>query len=281
MFKHLQKKWGISGWSFLLVFGTFALGGSLCGYLGKRILGLFDIANMPLKLTLYIILVTLLWPLCVLGISIFTGQFRFFSNYLKRLFVRIFGQKKIKVAIFASGAGTNAQNIIQYFKNNSKVNIAVIVCNKPNAGVLNIAVNNNIKTLLIEKQAFENSNEYVNFLQKQGITHIVLAGFLWKMPFQFIEAFPSKIINIHPALLPKFGGKGMYGMHVHNAVINKKELESGITIHYVNEAYDEGAIIFQAKCAVSNTETADSLAEKVHQLEYEHFPKVIEQWLKK
>lgn len=282
MLKHLQKKWGISGWSFLLVFSTFALGGSLCGYLAKKILGVIDIGNVPLKLTVYFILVTLLWPICVLAISLFTGQFRFFSNYLKRLFGKLFGQKTkvYQLAIFASGTGTNAQNIIQYFKNHSKVSVSLIVSNKRNAGVLNIAKEHNINSLIIEKGAFENSSEYVTSLQELGITHIVLAGFLWKMPKKFIEAYPNKIINIHPALLPKYGGKGMYGMYVHKAVIEHREQQSGITIHYVNEAYDEGAIIFQATCSVENGDTAESLSSKVHQLEYKHFPAIIEKWLK-
>jgi formyltetrahydrofolate-dependent phosphoribosylglycinamide formyltransferase len=183
------------------------------------------------------------------------------------------------IAIFASGAGSNAQNIINYFRPNEplggSVSIKLIVCNKPGAGVLAIADREQIPTLLIEKEKFFRGNAYVDELKEKKIGFIVLAGFLWKIPSALIKAFPHKIINIHPALLPKYGGKGMYGHHVHQAIIDNKEKESGISIHYVDELYDHGDLIFQAKCAIHETDTADSLAKCIHQLEHEHYPRVI------
>jgi len=177
--------------------------------------------------------------------------------------------------IFASGAGTNAAAIINWFKANGRARVSLIVCNKPQAGVLKIAERENIHTLLIDKQSIQ-SDEFVDNLKLHNPTLIVLAGFLWKIPATMTTAFPDKIINIHPALLPKYGGKGMYGHHVHEAVIAAGEQESGITIHYVNEAYDEGNTIVQAHCPVVAGDTPDSLAARIHQLEHYYFPRVIE-----
>lgn len=177
--------------------------------------------------------------------------------------------------IFASGAGTNAAAIINWFKANGKARVSLIVCNKPQAGVLKIAERENIPTLLIDKQSIQ-SDAFVTTLKSHNPTLIVLAGFLWKIPATMTTAFPDKIINIHPALLPKYGGKGMYGHHVHEAVIAADEQESGITIHYVNEAYDEGNTIVQAHCPVVAGDTTNSLAARIHQLEHYYFPRVIE-----
>ena len=185
----------------------------------------------------------------------------------------------IKLAIFASGAGSNAAKIIEHFKNSSTVVIDLIVCNKKEAGVWGIAAANQIDTLYINRESFIESDACVKQLQARSIDFIVLAGFLWKVPESLIHAYPGKIINIHPALLPKYGGKGMYGMHVHEAVITAGEKESGITIHYVDAHYDEGDIIFQAKCTIEPTDTPASLAAKIHVLEHAHFPVVIESLL--
>lgn len=194
------------------------------------------------------------------------------------------GRKKktsVNIAIFASGAGSNAKKIIKHFKNNNDINIALIVSNKAQAGVLNIARDHNIETLLINKEQPLNSAGFVSALQNRKIDFIVLAGFLLKVPPVLIQAFPKKIINIHPALLPAYGGKGMYGMHVHEAVISNKEKQSGISIHYVDEIYDHGEIIFQASCSIDPGDTAEILAQKIHQLEHGHYPAVIESLLKK
>ena len=181
------------------------------------------------------------------------------------------------IAIFASGAGSNAAKIIDYFRQHPTTGIALIVCNNPNAGVLSIAEKENIPTLLIEKERFFKGDGYVGLLKSKSIDFIVLAGFLWKVPFSILAAFPNSIINIHPALLPKYGGKGMYGLKVHEAVLQSGDGESGITIHFVDEHYDNGDVIFQDKCSVLPTDTPQTLAEKIHQLEHQHFPRVIEQ----
>lgn len=182
-----------------------------------------------------------------------------------------------RIAIFASGSGSNAENIANYFSKSPQFDIKLLLTNNPNAFVLERAKKLSIKSLVFNKEQFLKTDEILQFLQKNDINLVILAGFLLKIPENLIKAFPNKIINIHPALLPKFGGKGMYGDNVHKAVVDANETESGITIHYVNENYDEGKIIFQAKCEVLPTDTYKDVAAKIHGLEYEHFPKVIEQ----
>lgn len=182
-----------------------------------------------------------------------------------------------RLAIFASGTGSNAQKIIDFFRNDPTVTIALIVSNKPAAGVLQIAEREKIASLIIEKGNFFNGDGYTEELKKNNIDWIILAGFLWKVPVSLIQAFPGKIVNIHPALLPKYGGKGMYGHFVHEAVIAAGEAQSGITIHYVDELFDHGAHIFQAFCSIDVTDTPETLAKKVQLLEHEHFSEVIKQ----
>ena len=184
------------------------------------------------------------------------------------------------LVIFASGAGSNAQQIINYFKNSALAKIELIVSNKPGAGVIGIAEKENIPVLLIEKERFFRGDGYLTELQKRTTDLIILAGFLWKIPQVLIDAFPRRIINIHPALLPKYGGKGMYGQYVHEAILNAGEVESGITIHYVDEHYDNGDIIFQTACPVLDGDTPEDLAHRIHQLEHLHYPMVIEEILK-
>lgn len=184
------------------------------------------------------------------------------------------------IVVFASGAGSNAQQIINYFKNSKEVKVALIVCNKPTAGVVDIANMEGIPVLLIEKEKFFRGDGYVPDLQNIQTDLIVLAGFLWKMPAAVIDAFPKRIINIHPALLPKYGGKGMYGQYVHESVLNAGEVESGITVHYVDEHYDNGDIIFQTACPVLDNDTPEKLAQRIHQLEHLYYPKVVEEVLK-
>lgn len=184
------------------------------------------------------------------------------------------------IAIFASGSGTNAENIIKYFNGDKLVNIALIVSNKKDAFVHERAKNYGVESVTFSKNDFESTGKVVDCLKKKNVDFIVLAGFLLKIPQNLIDAYPDKIINIHPALLPKYGGKGMYGDNVHKAVVENKETESGITIHYVNENYDEGAIIFQVKCEVQPSDTYEDVAKKVHTLEYMHFPVIIDKLLK-
>ncbi|HEY1114474.1 MAG TPA: phosphoribosylglycinamide formyltransferase [Chitinophagaceae bacterium] len=185
----------------------------------------------------------------------------------------------INIAIFASGAGSNAQQIITHFKGSDKVKVALVVCNKPGAGVLGIAEREGVPTLLIERERFLRGDGYLPELQAAGIGFIVLAGFLWKIPQSLIDAYPRRIVNIHPALLPRYGGKGMYGHYVHEAVLSNGDVQSGITVHYVDEHYDNGDIIFQTACPVLEGDTPEVLAARIHQLEHLHYPQVIEELL--
>ncbi len=182
----------------------------------------------------------------------------------------------IRIALFASGSGTNVENIITFFKGHQSIEIVQVFSNNPNAFVLERAKRMDVPAYVFTRPQFYESTEVLVQLKIASVDWIVLAGFLWLIPPYLIQAFTNKIINIHPALLPKYGGKGMYGTKVHEAVVANKETESGISIHFVNQAYDEGSIIFQSKIDVLETDTPENVANKVHKLEYEYFPKVIE-----
>ncbi|WP_317898383.1 phosphoribosylglycinamide formyltransferase [Aurantibacillus circumpalustris] len=186
----------------------------------------------------------------------------------------------INAAIFASGEGTNAENLFIHFANDPRIKIKLVVTNKDDAGIVVRAEKHKKNVQIVSKAALENySDKLIEFLQVEKIDLIILAGFLLKIPEAFIKAFPNKIINLHPALLPKYGGAGMYGMRVHTAVIDNKEKESGITVHFVNEEYDKGEIILQVKTLVTENETPESLAKKIQQLEFEYLPKAVEKFL--
>jgi formyltetrahydrofolate-dependent phosphoribosylglycinamide formyltransferase len=297
MFEKLKQRWNVNTTDLLLIICTFALGGSLCGFLGRQLLSLTNLEKGIIWVIIYIVVITLLWPFCVLLISVFLGQFSFFKKYLSKIWKRISGKPThpLCVAIFASGTGTNAEKIIRRFNTSNKTvlkgnsggadpnklnaKICLVVCNKPGAGVLQVAAKANVNTLIIEKEQFFRGTHYLPELKEQGIDFIILAGFLWKIPAALIKAYPNRIVNIHPALLPKHGGKGMYGKKVHEAVLAAGDKESGITIHYVDELYDHGSVIFQATCPVTYGETAETLAEKIHLLEHEHYPAVLERLL--
>ncbi len=282
MLKHLKHRWKVNNVKLILIICTFAIGGILCGFIGRKIVGLIDISGLIWLIT-YLLVITLIWPICVLLVSIPFGQLTFFKNYLIKLKHNMFGTKDglpQLIAIFASGAGSNAKKIIEHFENNEFIKVALIVCNKPDAGVIKIADHYGIDTLIINRDAFFKETVYVKELKRRGINFIVLAGFLWKIPTSLIQAYPNEVVNIHPALLPKYGGKGMYGNFVHEAVILAGEKESGITIHYVDEYYDHGNIIFQATCPIMEIDNAGSLAAKIHLLEHQHYPAVIEEVLK-
>ncbi|WP_299673023.1 phosphoribosylglycinamide formyltransferase [uncultured Tenacibaculum sp.] len=180
-----------------------------------------------------------------------------------------------RIVIFASGSGSNAENIIGFFQTKRTAKVTHVLTNNEHAKVLGRCKRLKINALVFSKEEFFKSDKVLGFLKKEADL-IILAGFLWKVPKHIVANFPNKIVNIHPALLPKYGGKGMYGSHVHKAIKNNNEAETGITIHYVNEHYDEGAIIFQAKTALSPEDSVEDIAKKVHELEYEHYPKVIE-----
>ena len=179
------------------------------------------------------------------------------------------------IVIFASGTGTNAQAIINYFREGQLAKVTLIVSNKPDAGVLNIAEKENIPSMVISKSSFS-QDSFVQELKKYQPSIIVLAGFLWKIPESILTEFPNSVVNIHPSLLPKYGGKGMYGHHVHEAVLAAAEKESGITIHWVNEVYDEGNKIQQCYCLVAKDDTAHTLAARIHKLEHFFYPRTIE-----
>ncbi len=186
-----------------------------------------------------------------------------------------------KIAIFASGTGTNASKIIEHFASNEEVEIALILSNRPKAYVLKVAENNNIPAKVINRSEFYDSNDIVEELENSEIDFIVLAGFLWLIPSSLINSYPNKIINIHPALLPKYGGKGMYGRFVHEAVFNAKETESGITIHFVNEEYDEGKIVFQAHCLIDPSDGPKEIGKKIQELEHKYYPIIVEKLLRR
>ncbi|WP_041257617.1 phosphoribosylglycinamide formyltransferase [Fibrella aestuarina] len=185
-----------------------------------------------------------------------------------------------RIAIFASGSGSNAEQITRHFAASPDVTVSLILTNNPKAGVIDRARRGfgcaqHVPVLVFDRPGFYQTSRVVDLLLAQGIDLVVLAGFMWLVPGTLVQAFPGQIVNVHPALLPNFGGKGMYGQHVHEAVVAAGETQSGITIHFVNEQYDEGQIIFQATCPVLPTDTPDDVAQKVHELEYEHYPRVI------
>ncbi|MES2881164.1 MAG: phosphoribosylglycinamide formyltransferase [Bacteroidota bacterium] len=290
MLKSLQAKWKVSPARLVLILATFALGGSGTGWIGKKVMAWLSIDSPFLFVPVYVIIVTIIWPFAVLLVSIPLGQFSFFKMYIGKLANKLTlnksraGKKestdiKKNIVLFASGAGSNAQQIIQHFSNSPVATVSLVVCNKPGAGVIAIAEKAGVAVLLIEKEHFLSGDGYLPQLKNAGADLIVLAGFLWKMPAILVTAFPRRIINIHPALLPKFGGKGMYGLHVHQSVINTGDVQSGITIHYVDEHYDSGDIIFQTACPVLDGDTPEVLATRIHTLEHLHYPVVIEEIL--
>ena len=304
MFNRLQKKWGVNTHQFWIIFIAFGLTGTTTAILTRYItawLGMDAAGFWVWKVLLRIGILLFGYQFILLGFGALLGQWDFFWKYEKKLLRKLgilrretagvreeVKSKKLtvkteitqvqtkKIAIFASGAGTNAEKIIAHLKNHSAIEVALIVCNKPGAGVLSIAAANHIPSLLIDKEIFFRGDGYVPFLKEKEIDFIVLAGFLWKIPDALIAAYPKKIINIHPALLPKYGGKGMYGLRVHESVIAAGEKESGITIHYVNEHFDEGESVFQATCSINDNDTPETLAQKIHTLEHAHFPGVVE-----
>jgi formyltetrahydrofolate-dependent phosphoribosylglycinamide formyltransferase len=293
MFKRLQEKWGVSTRQFWILFIVFGLTGTTTAILTRYItawLGMDASTYWAWKVLLRVGMLVFGYQFILLGYGALLGQWAFFWKYEKKL-LRKLGVRSLetgvgaaqvqspdsrlqtkKIAIFASGAGSNAEKIITHVKDHPSIQVVLVVCNKPGAGVLDIALSNAVPALIIEKERFFRGDSYLPELKQYGVEFIVLAGFLWKIPLALIGAYPNRIINIHPALLPKYGGKGMYGMKVHEAVLLAGEKESGITIHYVNEHFDEGEHIFQASCAVEAHDTPESLAQKVHSLEHRHFP---------
>ena len=289
MFNKLQQNWKVGGIQLFLILCTFAVTGSLTAFISERItnwVGFDENTLFAWKILLRLSILIFGYQFIILAVSFVFGQFSFFWNYEKKILTKMgFIKRKtpkiepFKLAIFASGKGSNAKKIIQYFDNEQLVKITMVVCNNPEAGVLDIAKHHNIKTLVIDKKTFTQTEKYVQLLKNEGITHIILAGFLWKVPETMINGYRNKILNIHPALLPNFGGKGMYGDKVHEAVIASGQKETGITIHLVDEHYDHGTTVFQASVAIEESDTESSIAQKVHALEHLHYPRVIAEWL--
>lgn len=296
MFERLKTKWQVSGWQLFVILWVFAITGTTTAYVSKAITGWIGFDHQTFWVWRWLLRIAVLlfgYQIILLFVAFLLGQFSFFWKYEKKLLTRMrllktseapvmnqpINHTPFKIAIFASGAGSNAEQIINHFKNSSGAQVALVACNKPEAGVLHIAAREGVPALIIEKERFFRGDGYVPQLQAAGIDWIVLAGFLWKVPQSLINAYRGKIINIHPALLPKYGGKGMYGSFVHQAVIESAEPQSGITIHYVDEHYDNGDIIFQAHCPVHKDDTPHTLAQRIHGLEHQHYPMVIEQLL--
>ena len=292
MLKRLKQHWKVNNKDLVLILCTFCVTGISIAWISRNASSWLDLENNIIAVwttRLFVFIIGYQVLLLITGYCF--GVFDFFWRFEKKLLIRagllrnnIYKGKMMpaNLAIFASGAGSNAQKIITHFKNIKDpartANVVLIVTNNPFAGVVKIAETENIPVLVIEKSRF-NSNGYIEELKFYKIDFIVLAGFMWKIPEQLISVYPNKIVNIHPALLPKYGGKKMYGHYVHQAVIDAGEKESGITIHYVDELYDHGKVIFQAKCPISENDTPESLAEKIHVLEHQYYPVVIEKVL--
>lgn len=288
MFRKLQERWGLSTRTFWIVFLAFGLTGTTTAFLTRYVtqwLGMDAHSEWYYRLAVQVFMLLFGYQVILLSYGFLLGQWAFFWKYELKLLrkLKILPQPPLKtpIAIFASGTGSNALKIMQYFQQHPTISVDLLVCNKPGAGVIHHAEKYSVPVLLIEKERFFRGDAYIPVLHQHRISCIVLAGFLWKIPAALVAAYPNKMLNIHPALLPKFGGKGMYGEFVHRAVLEAGEQESGISIHLVNEHFDEGEVIFQATCPIEANETPHSLAQKIHQLEHAHFSRVIEQFIQK
>ena len=283
MFTKLKDKWGLSTQTFWIVFIAFGLTGTTTAFLTRYVthwLGMDANSEWYYRLGVRLFMLLFGYQVILLTYGFLLGQWAFFWKYelklLRKLKILPPAPLKTPIAIFASGAGSNALKIMQYFEQHPTISVDLLICNKPGAGVIHHAEKQGVPVLLIEKDRFFRADAYIPVLQQHRISFVVLAGFLWKIPATLIAAYPNKMLNIHPALLPKFGGKGMYGENVHRTVLDSGEKESGISIHLVNEHFDEGKVIFQSSCPIEPNETPHSLAQKVHQLEHAHYPRVIE-----
>jgi formyltetrahydrofolate-dependent phosphoribosylglycinamide formyltransferase len=318
MLQRLKQRWKVNGLQLFLILCVFAITGTTTAYLTRQVTYWLDLdSSNAWYWILKVVMLVFGYQVLILLFAIPFGQFSFFWNYEKKIWRRVgFGKKSAyakasvdkpnkhnekpsainfagahnpkpetsnpkpyRIAVFASGAGSNAQKIIDHFRDHSSIKVALIVCNKPGAGVLDIAAREKIPSIIIDKEKFFRGNGYVDELKQEGIDFIVLAGFLWKIPVSLLRAWPHKMVNIHPALLPGYGGKGMYGAFVHKAVIEAQDKESGISIHFVDDIYDHGQVIFQARCAIAADDTPETLAQKIHQLEHLYYPRIIEKIL--
>lgn len=295
MLKKLRQHWKVNNADLFIILCTFAIAGTATAFISKKITYWLNVPHYSFGWWALKIAVLLIgYQVIILTTGWVFGKFSFFWDYEKKILRRLGLLKKqipaeaspahqtdpvIKLAIFASGKGSNAKRIIDHFHHTRSAAVDLILTDQPGAGVLTLAATAGVKTIILDKTRFFKGDAYLPELEAAGINLIVLAGFMRKIPDALVRAFPNKILNIHPALLPKYGGKGMFGSHVHRAVLENKENESGITIHFVDEIYDHGEIIFQEKCSVSPGENEISLAEKVQALEHRFFPLIIEKVL--
>ncbi len=280
MLKKLQRKWNVNATDFFWIMICFAVTGTTTAWVSKSITGWMDIPKFSFAWwALKIGVLFIGYQVFLLFFGFCFGRFWFFWKYEKKLLIRLGilpkEKKQTRLAIFASGAGSNAKKIIEHFQNHHHIKVSLVVCNKQEAGVINIAGDHNIDILIIKKSDLLN-RLLLEQLREKKINWIILAGFLLKIPADIIKAYPNKIINIHPALLPAYGGEGMYGKRVHEAVLANKESLTGISIHYVDDIYDHGEIISRHYCSVDENETPESLAIKIHALEHQHFATTIE-----
>ncbi|MEO7444498.1 MAG: phosphoribosylglycinamide formyltransferase [Ferruginibacter sp.] len=280
MLKKLREKWNVNSRDFIWILVCFAVTGSITAWVSKVITTWITVEKWSASWWMLKGAVLFIgYPIFLLIIGYCLGQFNFFGPFVKKLYgkkviVRT-KNERVNIAIFASGAGSNAREIIRYFQHHSTIHVKLIVSNKPGAGVIQVAETNGISYKIINKPQMH-SGDFVLYLKAEKIDWVILAGFLLKIPPALLEAYPNKIINLHPALLPAYGGAGMYGKYVHEAVLANKETQSGITIHYVDDVYDHGEIISRFECPVNENDTVESLAEKIHALEHRHFAGVIE-----
>jgi len=291
MFEKLKAKWQVNGVQLFLILCTFAVTGTLTAYISRSITGWIGFNEHTFwlwKLLVRLLVLVFGYQAIILIVSFFFGQFPFFWNYEKKLLRWMMGKGRGRslvetrnIIILASGTGSNARKIIDHFRSDPSVRVCLIASNKATAGVLGIARSENIPSLVIDKEKFFRGNGYVDEFKAMNPDLIVLAGFLWKLPLALVNAFPHRIINIHPALLPKYGGKGMYGHFVHEAVKAAGETETGITIHFVDELYDHGEYILQEKIAVDPDDSPADIALKVQKLEHHYFPLVIRELIEK
>jgi formyltetrahydrofolate-dependent phosphoribosylglycinamide formyltransferase len=289
--RFLRARWNVGAQDLLFIIIVFALAGFTTALLTRSITGWLQLESDTIVYWVMKLLVLFFgYQLIILLWALPFGQFVFFLKYEQRIWGKLFKWKgkspKVlalppmkSIAIFASGAGSNAQEIIRYFNAHHSIRVSLVVTNKPEAGVVDVASTAGIPVLTIEKERFFRGDGYVPELHSAGIDFIVLAGFLWKVPDTLVEAYRNRMINIHPALLPAYGGKGMYGSRVHEAVIAAGEKQSGISIHFVDEVFDHGKVIFQASCDVLPNDSPSTLAERIHGLEHANYPRVIEELL--
>jgi formyltetrahydrofolate-dependent phosphoribosylglycinamide formyltransferase len=281
MLGKLKEKWKVGNRQLLLILIVFAFTGSTTAWMTKYIAGWlgWEAGSIEGRISKIFFLI-IGYQVLLLSYGFLFGQFAFFWRFEKKLLQRLRilprSEPEINIAVFASGKGSNFENLLNHFKKHPTIRVNLLICNKIGAGAMEIADKQQVRSVLINFSETEGIKRLASELQKSQVGFLVLAGFLKKLPPEIISLYRGRILNIHPALLPAYGGRGMYGRNVHEAVLKAGEKESGISIHEVDEHYDNGKIIFQANCSIDPEETAESLAAKIHALEQKHFPEQVE-----